>query len=68
MDSIKEFLAKKKSLALAAAVSMAVAYEFSRIDVPEVVENKLSYRARYILEKMLVKVVSGINLWSLTFI
>jgi hypothetical protein len=60
MDFIKKSLFKKKSLAVLTAVSLAAACEFSRIHVPDFVENKFSYRMSRIVGILIAKIVNYI--------
>ena len=54
---LKEFFEKRKTAALVGAISLVTAYEFSQIYVPEVVQDRLSYRIKTLIIRLIQKTV-----------
>lgn len=57
MDFLKKNVFKKKSVAVLTAVSLAAACEFSRIYVPDFVENKFAFRMTRVVGILIGKIV-----------
>lgn len=58
---LKDAFNKRRSTAIVAAVSLVTIYEFSKIRVPRIIENKLAFRLGFFAKAIIRQLVIHVN-------